>query len=143
MKINIGCGNLPLEGYKNIDISKKAKADEFYDITKGIKEKDLSIDEINAGCVFCQIDNFMFVMNECNRILKNNGILKGYVPSTDTRVMHLDPNDKRFFQVETFDYFNINNHSWKEFGRVYGYLPWSETKAEINHNGIIFFELIK
>jgi predicted SAM-dependent methyltransferase len=143
MKLNIGCGKSYFDGYKNIDISKGVKTDECYDINNGIKEKDGSIEEIEAGCVLEQVNDFKFVLNECWRVLQEGGILKGYVPSTDPRVMHLDPEDKMFFQIGTFDYFNKNKQHWENFGKSYGYKGWSETEAEINEGGIIHFKLTK
>lgn len=134
---------MPQDGYKNIDRSPEARADEFYDINEGIREADESIDEINAGCVLEQVDDLMFVLNECWRVLKHNGHLTGYVPSIDPRVLHLDPADKRFFQEGSFDYFNKNKHHWREFGRIYGYKGWTAAIAQTNDNGIINFEMIK
>ena len=146
IKLNIGCGRLKLEGYKNIDISHEAKADVYYDASHKIKELDYSVEEINCGCMMEQInDNVMFInfLNECHRVLVHGGKLKGYVPSTDPRVLFLDPMDRRFFQTDSFKYFDKNEHHWKEFGRVYGIEGWSSHKAEINESGIINFELIK
>lgn len=146
MKLNLGCGNLPKEGFKNIDISLKAKADEFYDITEGIREEDNSVEEIHCGCMLEQIDSnddFIFVMNECYRVLKAGRSFNGYVPSSKPEVLHLDPMDKRFFQVKSFEYFDRSCHAWKEFGRNYGFDGWSSHTAEENENGIIHFNLIK
>lgn len=146
LKLNIGCGNLPLAGYKNIDISPTANADEFYDIIVGLREDDETVEEINAGCVLEQIESnndFVHVMNECHRVLVAGGMLKGYVPSTDPSVLFLDPVDKRFFQVGTFDYFDKSKHHWNEFGRNYGFKGWSSSNAEKNEHGIIYFTLIK
>ena len=146
IKLNLGCGNLPLEGYKNVDISPTAKADEFYDITKGIREEEGTVSEINAGCVLEQIasnEDFIFVINECHRVLENGSTLKGYVPSTDPSVLFLDPMDRRFFQEGSFDYFESSKHHWKEFGRNYGLKGWAKALAKKNEHGIIFFGLIK
>jgi len=143
MRLNLGCGKTRFEGWKNIDISREARADEFYDINEGIKETNGSIEEIHAGCVLEQVGDFMFVLNECWRVLQEGGILKGYVPSTDSKVLHLDPEDKRFFQTGSFDYFNKNKEHWQNFGKVYGYKGWSITEAEINEGGIIHFTLQK
>lgn len=144
-KINLGCGNLPLEGFKNIDKSLTAKADEFYDITNGLQELSDSIDEINAGCVLEQLthEQFMFVLNECYRVLKQGGTMTGYVPSTDPRVLHLDPADKLFFQEGSFDYLDRNKHAWREFGHNYGFSGWEVVEVHTNSSGIIFFTLRK
>lgn len=145
LRLNLGCGNLPKVGYKNIDISSTAKADEFYDITTGLKEENYTVDEVYAGCVLEQLthDQLKFVLNECHRVLVDGGTLEGYVPSTDPRVMFLDPADKLFFQEGTFEYFNKNRHAWREFGRNYGYLGWTYTETRINDSGILYFKLRK
>lgn len=146
MKFNWGSGNLKLDGYINVDISEHSNPDLCMDIRKGFPTvKNGEVDEINAGCVLEQLtpEEFLFVVNEAWRVLKDGGTLKGYVPSTDPRVLHLDPMDKMFFQIDSFKYLNKNEHHWKEFGSNYGFLGWSYHKAEINEHGILFFELIK
>lgn len=143
IRLNIGCGNLPKEGYKNIDISKEAKADEYYDASKEIKEEDESVEEIHCGCMMEQIDDLVLFLNECHRVLKDGGELNGYVPSTDPSVLHLDPMDKKFFQIDSFNYFNKNKHHWNDYGRIYGFRGWSHTEAYKNENGIIHFKLTK
>lgn len=145
-KLNLGSGNLPLDGYKNIDISRTAKADEFYDVTLGIKEADNSCDEVHAGCMLEQIESnkdFIFVMNEVWRVLIGGGVFRGYVPTPDPRVMYLDPVDRRFFLPETFRYFVRHENAWMEFGRNYGFMGWSDVHVSVNDNGILHFVLTK
>lgn len=145
-KINLGCGNQPLPGYKNIDISSQTNADEIYDVTYGINEEDETIDEIFSGCMIEQIgenETFIDFMNDCWRVLRPGGKFKGYVPSNHPDVMFLDPMDKRFFQEKSFEYFVGNCHAWQEFGRIYGFKPWSAFSTEYKDNHIIHFELIK
>jgi len=147
MKINLGCGNLPLEGFKNIDRSETAQADEFYDFSlDGIKEGDETCDEVHAGCSLEQIEknaDFVFVLNECWRVLKPGGMLTGYVPTTDPRVMFLDPMDRRFFLADSFKYLVSRENSYKQFGKNYGFKGWSEAETTINEHGILFFKLKK
>jgi len=142
MKLNLGCGEQYWEGYKNIDISNAVPADQYYDINHGIKEKNNSVDEIHAGCVLEQVDDFVFVLNECWRVLKKNGTLKGYVPSTASNVLFVDPMDKRFFTEESFQYFNVDSALWKQFGKTYGFKPWQILLVKTEPNGIIHFELM-
>lgn len=141
--LNLGCGRLYKEGYINCDISKEVKADYYFDITKGLDLfPDNSMLEVHTGCMLEQIgDNkdFIFVMNEIWRVLEKGGILVGYVPSADPKVMFLDPMDKRFFRLETFEYFDKDKHAWQEFGSVYGFKPWHDIKIMINESGILHF----
>lgn len=145
MKLNLGCAKYPKDGYKNIDISEAADADEFYDIRLGINEEDESVEEVFAGCVLEQMtsEDFKFVLNECHRVLIPGGKLKGYVPSTDPKVLHLDVMDKLFFQEASFKYFDETEEAYKQFGSVYGFKPWRDVKAETNEGGIIHFEMTR
>jgi len=143
LKLNLGCGREYDEEFKNIDISKDVKTDECYDINKGIKEKDNSVSEIRVGCVLEQVKDLVRVMNECWRVLEPGGLMTGYVPSTDPRVLHLDPHDIRFFQEDTFKYFVKDERNWQYFGKNYGYYPWSKVETSINDNGILHFKIWK
>jgi hypothetical protein len=141
--LNLGCGKDYWEGWKNIDISNQIKTDECYDIEKGLKEPDNSVSEIHCGCVLEQVEDLVRVMNECWRVLEKGGVLRGYVPSTDPRVLHLDPMDKRFFQEDSFKYFVETERAWTHFGRSYGFKPWARSEVSTNENGIIHFSLWK
>jgi len=146
LKMNIGCGLLKMEGYKNIDISPLADADEVYDASLNILETTDTVETIHCGCMMEQIDDnnrFINFLNECNRVLIPGGKLYGYVPSTDSRVLFLDPMDKRFFKEQSFDYFVKGKNEYENFGRVYGFTGWSKAETKTNENGIIHFELIK
>lgn len=142
LKINIGCGQEKLDGYTNID-RKECNPDVVMDLNKGIKYADNTVDEIFAGCVLEQVDDFPFMMKECHRVLSDGGVLKGYVPSTDPSVMFLDPMDKRFFQEESFRYFLKGHHLYETFGKNYGFPPFREVETSKKENGIIHFILLK
>ena len=147
--LNLGSGNLPKQSnptqrWINIDISETCDPDVVVDITEGLPYKNDSIEEVHAGCVLEQIGlnhEFIFVLNEIWRVLKPDGVFTGYVPSTDPEVLHLDPMDKRFFQEESFDYFDYSKHAWQEFGKNYGFLGWKVTSVIKNDNGIIHFHM--
>lgn len=143
MKLNLGAGNSKMSGFKNIDIAACTDPDECYNIENGINEKDGEVEEIFAGCVLEQVDDLTFIMNECHRVLKKGGVLRGYVPSTDPKVMFFDPMDKRFFQEDSFKYFVESENLWQNFGRNYGYKSWSKLETMTNDNGIIHFALTK
>jgi len=106
MKLNLGCGVHKLEGYINIDISSKCKPDVVCDINKGLTFKNESIQEIKASHILEHIDDLIFVMNECWRVLKVGGILNIEVPNGEYSEWALrDPTHKRAIFKDTFLYF--------------------------------------
>lgn len=145
--LNLGCGRLYREGWINVDVSQEVKADYYLDVTKGLDIfPDNSMIEVHSGCMIEQIsdnEDFKFVLNEIWRVLKPDGVFNGYVPTPDPRVMFLDPMDKRFFRPETFDYFNVDKHSYQEFGKIYGFKPWRNIETEVNESGILHFKMTK
>ena len=129
MKLNLGCGVTYMKGYKNIDMAKDVTADEYYDFRKGIKELDNSVDEIWADNVMEHIcEEFIFVMNECWRVLKPEGILHVRVPDATVSLEQAirDPTHfpGRMFCKESFNYFDVNHEHWKRHGKSYGAKPW-------------------
>ena len=145
MKLNIGCGKIHFDGYVNMDISGYCNPDIKHDLRKGLPMfKNNSINEIIANGVLEMIlpnEEFLFVLNELWRVLESDGQLHGQVPSTDPGVMMLDPFDRRWFMKETFNYWNVDEHSWKTFGTQYGFSPWHVIKNEINDGGILCFSM--
>ncbi|HDD45196.1 MAG TPA: hypothetical protein ENG63_10115 [Candidatus Desulfofervidus auxilii] len=144
MKLNLGCGELYLKGYKNIDVSTDVKADEYYDIRTGIREPDNSVEEVLCGCILeqiCSNEEFLFVMNEIWRVLKPDGKLIGYVPDASLPIAFQDPFDCRRFTKETFKYFDIDHIYYQRFGKHYGFKPWKVIKCFTADNGIIHFEM--
>lgn len=146
MRLNLGCGKLKLDGYINADISPRVEPDACFDVRLGIPFQTEYFDEVNSGCMIEQIgpnDQFIFVLNEVWRVLKHNGLFRGYVPSIEKDVLFLDPMDRRFFQVHSFDYFIQGKDSYENFGKSYGFEPWRKQKIEQADNHIIHFELLK
>jgi hypothetical protein len=146
IKLSLGCGEDYRSGYVNIDRSPEVKTDYCFDIAQeGLTSRFKEVDEIHSGCMLEQLtpEQFMFVVNECWQVLREGGKLEGYVPSTDPRVLHLDPMDILFFQEDSFKYLCRDEIHYQRFGKSYGFLPWSSYKASRNSEGIIFFELIK
>lgn len=116
--LNLGCGRWPISSTKditwvNVDISPTSKADEFYDITKGLHEEDESVDVVYTSHTLEHVphgdgpvDLLIFVMNECWRVLKPGGILKIVVPSGYNAEWAMrDPTHRRAFFKGSFYYF--------------------------------------
>ena len=107
VKLNLGCGVHKIEGYINIDMSSKYKPDVIYDINKGLSFKDNSVDEIKASHILEHVNDLIFVMNECWRVLKTEGILDIDVPDGEYLEWSMrDPTHKRAIFEDTFLYFS-------------------------------------
>ena len=78
VRLNIGCGNYYLDGWVNIDKDTNVKADEYYDISEGLKNKDNSVDEILLSHVLMYFTEkeVRSVLKECYRVLKKEGRLR-------------------------------------------------------------------
>ena len=143
--VNLGCGKLKKEGWLNIDISKEVNPDKVWDIRKGLPFlEDNSCEEVHAGCVLEQIcgnEDFIKVMNEIFRVLKPEGKLTGYVPNANYPCAFQDPMDCRYFNNETWKYFDIKENHYQEFGKHYGFKPFTNITFSTNDSGIMFFQL--
>lgn len=148
-KLQIGCGTQHYsneDGWCNLDRSPACNPDIEWDITAGLPMfSDDTLDEVVANGVIEQVEsnhNFVLVMNEIWRVLKYGAQFNGQVPSSDPRVLHYDPMDRRWFQKDSFNYFNVNEKAWKDFGKQYGFFPWIVLKNDVNDNGIINFRML-
>jgi len=141
-KLNLGCGKKHLPGFINIDI--KQPADLILNL--GIDEFpyfDGTIKLVTCEGLLEQIKNLTFLMNEVHRVLEPNGIFQGYVPNARCQTAFQDPETKRFFNKETFTYFQLNESHYNKYGKEYGYLPWKIETLKETDNGLLYFRLQK
>jgi predicted SAM-dependent methyltransferase len=82
MKLHVGCGNVILPGWTNLDIEKLPGVNVVDDITTLTKIPDNSCDIIYASHVLEHVgrDEFENVIRVWNQKLKNNGTLRIAVP---------------------------------------------------------------
>lgn len=104
MKLNLGCGMRYTQGYVNIDISEKVKADLILDLEDGkLPYKDNSVDEIQAKHLLEHIRNLIPLMNECYRVLARKGMFHIVVPQGEG--IWADPTHVRGFSELSCRYF--------------------------------------
>lgn len=109
IKIDLGCGKTKKEGYVGIDKYQMEGVDILCDFEKEkLPFEDNSVDRIYASNVLEHIDNIFFLMEECYRILKPDGMMKILVPHYKSRIAFQDPTHIRFFTETTFKYFGKN-----------------------------------
>jgi SAM-dependent methyltransferase len=121
LKLNIGCGKSPIEGYVNIDIATDCDLKLDLEDAKFPFDDD-SCDEIFASHVFEHIRNFIPLMNECNRVLKKDGKLIIKVPCYPAPEAFSDPTHVRFFTTRSFEYFDYRSPLFQD--HEYGIDPY-------------------
>jgi hypothetical protein len=154
MKLNLGCGFDKLDGWVNVDNNWKVNPDKYLDVThvpwqftdaaSGPEQEIVSPDSvqyIRADNLFEHLathpqDELMIVLNECWNVLKRGGELWMRVPDF-TRWPEgalRDPTHCRFFVETSFDYWDFQSETWKQYGSQYGYLPWKIIGKKIFEN---------
>jgi len=115
-KIILGCGNDIREGFIGLDIGDYGQ-EILRDLRKGLPLCDNSCEHLIADQVLEHIqsnEDFIFVMNECLRVLKQGGIFEIRVPNFESKTAYKDPTHCRFFTDATFTYL-LKDNRW-EYG---------------------------
>lgn len=143
MKLNLGSGNDPKDGYINCDfldlptVDKVLNCVDFpYPFEDNSAEKIMAVDLIEHLPNFTKDDRPMIIafIEECYRILKPGGELYIQTPGYNAEFLWQDPTHVRGFHIKTFDLFDPET----EFGKTTGF--YSEAKFKVraeeleNHN---------
>jgi hypothetical protein len=110
MRINIGSGGRPMEGFVNIDKNKSAPGvNMVFDLDcYPWPFKSDSVDEVSAShCLEHLIDQNR-AMKEIHRILTLTGSAKIIVPHFTWQFAYQDPTHRHFFGYNTFSYYARN-----------------------------------
>jgi len=108
VKLNLGGGHIRIPGYLQVDKQPEwlgVRADIVADLEEGLPFEDRSVDVINVAHVFEHINNFIPLMDECWRVLKDDGFMMVAVPVFPSVIAVSPPDHVRFFVPETFWYF--------------------------------------
>jgi SAM-dependent methyltransferase len=107
MKINLGSGGKPLEGYVNVDSNQKApKVDVVWNLDDyPWPFKDDSADEVLMDQCLEHLTDHNRAMKEAHRILKKGGVTKISVPHFTWQFAYHDPTHKHFYGYNTFFYY--------------------------------------
>jgi SAM-dependent methyltransferase len=119
LKLNLGCGAVPIEGFLNVDNRPLPWVNQIVDLNKrpwpwpaGSVEKVVAIDVLEhlypAGRVEGQM-NIVAVLGEIHRILKPGGELLARIPSTNSLGAFQDPTHVTYWNRNTWWYFAANS----------------------------------
>lgn len=116
LKVILGCGNTKINGWVGLDIGDYGQ-EILWDLRDGLPFPDNSCSNLLADQVLEHIqlnEDYIFLMNECLRVLKPQGEFEIKVPYWESESAFKDPTHSRFFSKHTFSYMEKEN-SW-EYG---------------------------
>jgi SAM-dependent methyltransferase len=152
MKLNLGSGIRPKEGYVNVDVVDHPAVDQVVDLNKlPWPWEDNSIEEIQAidvlehlaplGRVQGQL-NIIAVMGEIHRVLKPDGVLEAMVASTDSPAAFQDPMKVTFWNRNTFLHFIWPGPYWKSRAELPKFTLEAEdcglADSDVNEYGMVW-----
>lgn len=104
IKLNLGSGRYPEEGFLNVDIVPLPGVDVVADLDQPWPWPDESAEMIIASHLFEHVDKPLLFMAEAWRVLAPDGILDIRVPYYQHVFSFTDPTHKRHCTELTFDY---------------------------------------
>jgi len=81
IKYDIGCGDKPKEGYIGIDTNPDYNPDLLLDADEGLPFKDNTVDAIWMDNSLEHFANPIFILQECHRVLRSDGIIEVIIPN--------------------------------------------------------------
>lgn len=134
LRLDIGCGNHKRAGHVGIDRARLEGVDVVWDVRSGLPSHDSSVDYIVADNLMEHIGaEFIDVMNDLRRALKPSGRLTVIVPGIHSPAAAFgDPTHVRWFAPETWDYFDVANGRWHDYGQSYGIKPWAILRRTVH-----------
>ena len=90
IKLNLGCGTKPIEGFTNVDARKLPSVDVVDNVIELNKFKPNSVDLIYASHLLEHIDrrSYTKTLSRWYEVLKPNGILRIAVPDIEAAINH-------------------------------------------------------
>ena len=109
-KLNLGCGKDIKEGWVNLDIADLEGVDIVFDLNNlPLPFKDNEFDYILCNDIIEHILDYIPLMKELHRILKDGAIIEIKVPHYTYSRAYADPTHVRYFSMELFDFFVRKN----------------------------------
>jgi len=134
MKLLLGAGRDHRDGWVSVDQMAGVKPDVTWNLTIAPWPwQDNSVDRAEADNLLEHVgwgqdgeDLLMTFMNEAHRVLRPEGILLIRVPDFKNwpEGALKDPTHRRYFVPATFNYWDIEHPTYKNYGSSYGYKPW-------------------
>jgi len=123
-----------------MDVSDSVGADVVASIIS-IPFDDNTFNEVLAENVLCQVQQtqaFITTMNELYRVTKPTGMITVRVPNAKHECAYQDPIDSRRFTDQTFTYMEHGHRRYEQYGKHYGFPPFTVTLVEDNGRQMVF-----
>jgi SAM-dependent methyltransferase len=118
MKIDLGCGPLPREGYLGLDLRALPGVDIACDIRRLPLESECC-EAVRASNVLEHIEELVRTMEEIYRVCRDGAVVEIIVPYQYSNWATSDPTHVRQFNEDSFFYFCPT--AWGPTARSYGY----------------------
>lgn len=116
MKINLGCGNLILDGQNHDLVKHRPEVNIAFDLNKKFPLENNTYDEVVCNDVLEHLDNPLETINEIHRILKKGGILTCKCCGWKNPNFWVDITHKKAFDIRSMDYLDPETELGKEYG---------------------------
>lgn len=141
LKLNLGCGNVYLNGWVNIDLDSE-KADLKHDLTKPLPYEDNTVDFIYSEHFIehITVKQGVVLLKECRRVLKPGGVARVATVDLDYIIRKYIVSWKRQDWIKTFGYewletrAEMMNLVFREWGHQYLYNK-EELKRRLEESG--------
>jgi ubiquinone/menaquinone biosynthesis C-methylase UbiE len=90
LRLNLGSGNAPLDGYVNVDLRQREGVEVVADAT-ALPFEDGAVVEVNASSLLEHFEDPYGVLDEVHRVLSAEGVFTMRVPSPWSQAGLLDP----------------------------------------------------
>jgi SAM-dependent methyltransferase len=139
-KLNLGAGNVILNGYVNHDLWKhRPEIDVVHDLdVLPWPWKDGFFQEVRSWAVFEHLHlTLAESVEECWRVLKPGGELRMKVPQYGSPNAAIDPTHvwRTGYLRETFEFFDPDKGKFGARGKMYGLKPWVLVSVGSTANG--------
>lgn len=120
MKLNLGCGEMTLYGWVNVDVYEDSGIDVVMDLDHHPWPwADESVSQVLALDVYEHVDDPLGFVNDLWRVCKPGARARLRTTKWDTRQSYTDPTHKRFLTEESFDYWVPGTEFHRRYGAGY------------------------
>lgn len=120
MRLNLGCGDLTLPDYHNVDVVSGPGVDEVWDLDQHPWPWDTeSVDGVVALDVYEHVEDPIGFMQELWRVCREGAKIRLRTTRWDSEQSYRDPTHKRFLTTGSFDYWRPGTDVHARYGRAY------------------------